>query len=480
MKLKIYVLALWSLALLLSSCQKDFVDLTPPAILPVQNFYKTELDIKTAVTGTYGLLRINYGAYYLFNEMPSDNAQTYVESEAGIGIFDKLTWQASTAEFASTWIDHYNTIAQCNTVLEKIGSVTFGNNAIKDQYIAEVKFIRALMYFNLVRYFGNVPLVLKVVTTEAEAYSYKRTPVVEVFAQIEKDLKDAEVVLPVVYPLSGALNPDLGRATKGAAKAFLGKVYLQQKKYNDAEIKLKEVVAMSPGTYDLLNNYADVFSTANEFNKEVVFTVQFSRLVPGAGEGSTFPVDFLPQTMPNPPIKGGTASSYNIGTSDLYNTFEAGDIRKDLIGVYNNGAVNYYYTKKFQDREAPSRAEGENNWIVIRYADVLLMLAEALNEQNQPGLALLEVQKVRTRANLITNLLLDQTATRALIKKERRVELCYEGHRWPDLIRWDDYVTVMTNFKTTYNVSSMNIDASKKLFPIPSREIALNPNLGGN
>lgn len=480
MKLKEYKMALLSLVFLLCSCQKDFVDLTPPSILPVQNFYKTELDIKTAVTGTYGLLRTNYGAYYLLNEMPSDNAQTYAESEAGIGVFDKLTWQASSAELANLWIDHYNTIAQCNTVIEKADGVTFANSATKDQYIAEVKFIRALMYFNLVRYFGNVPLVLKVLTTEAEAYSYKRSPVAEVYTQIEKDLKDAETVLPVVYSLSGTSNPDLGRATKGAAKALLGKVYLQQKKYGDAEIKLKEVVAMSPSTYDLLTNYADIFSTTNEFNKEIVFTIQYSRVVPGAAEGSNFAVDFLPQTMPNPPIKGGTASSYNIGTVDLYNTFEPGDLRKDLIGVYNNGATNYYYTKKFQDRDAPSRAEGENNWIVIRYADVLLMLAEALNEQNKPNLALLEVQKVRSRANLTTNLLLNQTDTKALIKKERRVELCYEGHRWPDLIRWDDYVTVMTNFKAAYNVASMNIDASKKLFPIPSREIALNPNLGQN
>ncbi|MEI6945586.1 RagB/SusD family nutrient uptake outer membrane protein [Paraflavisolibacter sp. H34] len=458
---------------LLASCKKSFVELTSPTALPPENFYKTEADMKSALTGVYGSLRTIYNSYYLLNEMPSDNTQSYSESEAGIGIWDKMTWNAATADISGIWNNHYNTIAQCNLVLEKIGGVSFGNAATRAQYIAEAKFVRALMYFNLVRYFGGVPLVTKVITNDADAFAYNRAAVTEVFAQVEKDLKEAEAALPVAYAAAG----DRGRVTSGAVKAFLGKVYLQQKNYAAAEAKLKEVTALSPATYELLPSYADVFSTANEYNKELLFSVQYSRAAVGLGEGSSFALWFAPQPSGNSIVSGGSTYSYNIGSLDLYRSFESGDSRKSLVGVFTNGLSDstkfYYYTKKFLDTP-PSVTDGENNWIVIRYSDVLLMLAEVLNEQGKTSEALGLVQKVRTRAGLTTDTGLDQQATRALVKKERRTELCFEGHRWPDLVRWNDYVAVMTDFKTRYNVPSLAITADKKLYPIPQRERSLH------
>jgi starch-binding outer membrane protein, SusD/RagB family len=473
---KIYKITLFFLLVTVMSCREGFIDITPPTALPPENFYKTEADMKSAVIGVYGSLRNIYSTYHLLNELPSDNTQSYSESEAATGLFDKLSWLATTDELSGQWNTHYNTIAQCNNVLEKIEAISFANAATKAQYTAEVKFIRGLMYFNLAKYFGDVPLVLKVLKTEEEGYTYTRSPLAEVYVQIEKDLKDAETILPTAY----AATTDRGRATNGAAKALLGKVYLHQNKYAEAEAKLKEVKALSPTIYDLVAgaNYADIFSITNEYNKEIIFTVSYSRATSGVGEGSAFAYQFLPQPSGRTLVNNVTPNSFNMGTADLFNAFEAGDIRRNMITLYTTGG-NYYYTRKFTDNP-PANNEGENNWIVIRYADVLLMLAEALNEQGKTSEALTTLQLVRTRAGLAANLTLNQLITRALIKNERRVELCYEGHRWQDLVRWNDYVTVMTAFKAKYNVAAINIVPERRLYPIPLRERTLNPKLTQN
>jgi starch-binding outer membrane protein, SusD/RagB family len=476
---KIHILVAFFTVFAVFSCRDSFIDLTPPTALPPEKYYKTEADLKSAVSGIYGLLRNVYANYHLLNELPSDNTHSYGESEAGTGAFDKLNWLPTTGDLSGQWNVHYNTIAQCNNVIEKIDGVTFAREATKAQYIAEAKFARALMYFNLVRYFGDVPLVLKVLRTEEEGYTYLRTPVAAVYTQIEKDLQDAESVLPALYTDA----TDRGRASNGAAKALLGKVYLQQNKYALAEAKLKEVRVQSPANYDLLpgSNYADVFSINNEYNKEIIFTVSYSRATSGVGEGSGFAYLFLPQPSGRTIVTNIAPSSINIGTSDLFDAFEPGDIRRNMITLFTQ-TFPYYYTRKFLDNP-PAVNEGENNWIVIRYADVLLMLAESLNEQGKTTEALTTLQLVRTRAGLTTNLALNQTDTRRLIKNERRVELCYEGHRWQDLIRWNDYETVMRAYKLKYSINgaaSINITPERRLFPIPLRERVLNQNLTQN
>lgn len=471
---KSYRTAITFALLIVTSCSEDFIDLTPPTALPPDDYYQTEAEIKSAVTGIYGTLRTIYASYHLLNELPSDNTHSYNESEAATGAFDKMTWLATTSDLSNQWNIHYNTIAQCNNVLEKITGVTFVTDATKNQYIAESKFIRALMYFNLVRYFGDVPLVLKVLKTEEEGYAYTRNPMAEVYAQIESDLTAAETVLPATYPAT-----ERGRATNAAVSALFGKVLLYQKKYPEAEVKLKAVKTQSPTNYDLVSNYADIFSTANEFNKEIIFTISYSRVTSGVAEGSAFAYQFLPQPSGRAIVTFVNPTSFNIGTLDLYNAFETGDTRKNMIGVFTSGGTSYYYTRKFTDNP-PAVNEGENNWIVIRYSDVLLMLAEALNEQGKTAEALTTLQPIRTRAGLATNLALNQGATQALIKAERRVELCYEGHRWSDLVRWGDYVAVMSAFKTKYNVAAISIVTERKLYPIPARERSLNPNLTQN
>lgn len=477
MKNKI-VTVIVSLAGVFSSCNK-IVDLnSPTAVLP-DKFYKTESDIKYAITGVYGLLRTNYSIYYQMGEMPSDNVETRFESEGALGFWDKLTWTAYTTNFEDIWINFYNTIAQCNLVLSKLEGVTFMSASTKAQYVAELKFIRSLMYFELVHFFGEVPLVLDVVTNDQQAFVLTRRPVAEIYAQIEKDLMAAEGSLPPVY----ATVADKGRVTSIAVKALLGKAYLFQKKYADAEKKFSEVINNS--NYGLMPNPGDVFSITDEYNKEVIFTIQYSRVLIGVGEGSSFAASFLPEGSGLTTVSN---SSANLGTLDLYRLFKAGDKRKDLIGILRRNDTTdstsfnfYFYTKKFTDNP-PSREDGENNWIVIRYADVVLLYAEALNEQQgKTADAVTEVNKVRVRAGaVLLATTLPQDQTRASIKNERRLELCFEAHRWPDLVRWEDYLTVMNAFKVKYGVTAMLPNDYGKLFPIPNRERVINPALTQN
>jgi hypothetical protein len=474
--MKVHKLILALSLFVASSCGKDFVDLNPQDVIPVGGFYRTESDIKAALSGTYGYLRGIYNDYWQFFELPSDNTQTFAESESALGGLDKLTYQPVTTNVSAGWNSMYHAIADCNAILDKIGRVSM-TEANRNQYVAEAKFIRALMYFNLVRMYGGVPLILKQIETEAEAYSYLRSTEAEVYAQIEKDLTEIENVLPKQY---GAA--DVGRATAGAAKALLGKAYLQQKKWGPAESKLAEVIASN--VYKILPSVNAVFGVGNDNNAEIIFSIQY--IGGGFGEGNSFAHAFAPQTS-GTSIVGVVAGSTNIGTQDLYDSFAAGDLRRDaFLGVFQNGKNPniYYWAKKFV-YNITQRNEGSNDWPVLRYADVLLMYAEALNNNNKTTEAVAQMNVTRERAGLPALTGLSKDATQLAIEAERRAELCFEGHRWPDLIRWGKEVATMQAFKAKYTaidpiVANMNVSADKKLLPIPLREINLNPKLTQN
>ncbi len=463
------------LALLASGCGASFVDLNPQDVIPVGGFYKTEADIRSALTGTYGNLRGIYNGYYQFTELPSDNTRTFGESEIGFGELDKLTYRATNGAISGAWNDAYRTISNANVILEKIPNVKFAVEATKNQHIGEAKFLRALMYFNLVRYFNNVPLVLKEITTEAEAYTFRRDPATAVYAQIEKDLLEAEKVLPAKY--TGA---NIGRATTGAAKALLGKAYIQQKKWAEAEAKLAEIIAA--GTYRILPNVADVFGLGKDNNDEIIFAVQY--VSGGFGEGNSYAQGFAPQPS-GTTIVGVSGNSNSIGTQDLYDAYEEGDQRRGaFIGVFGTTPNIYYWAKKFV-YNITQQNEGENDWPVLRYADVLLLYAEALNNGGKTTEALTQVNVIRKRAGLTDKTALSPADTQLAIEQERRVELAFEGHRWHDLIRWGKEVAVMTAFKAKYTAldaanANMSVTPDRKFFPIPFRETSLNPNLTQN
>ncbi|MCK7553759.1 RagB/SusD family nutrient uptake outer membrane protein [Chitinophaga sedimenti] len=288
------------IALALASCGKGFVDLKPVSSTTTGNFYQTEEDFRNAVNGAYNSLRAggNYGGdSYVFGEIRSDNSTPVASgSVTDQDEFDRFYIRTTNPYINNRWSNSYTAIARCNAILDRIDAITM-NAATKDRYKAEAKFLRALYYFNLVRTFGDVPLVLKEITNPDEGYQYGRNPIGEVYAQIEKDLAEAAAVLPPSYTAAA----DRGRATQGAAKAILGRVLLTEKKYGPAAEQLKAVIDSKK--YDLVPVYADFFKVNNKNNVEAIFDVQYKS--GGVGQGNGWPNAFAPQNSGNAVIMFG-------------------------------------------------------------------------------------------------------------------------------------------------------------------------------
>lgn len=464
-----------ALLIFASSCSEKYLNLSPPTTIPVGQYFKSQADITAALNGAYGGLRGYYSSFFVMAEVPTDNTESNPRADSFIGDFDRYSWVVTNGSITSSWSSSYAIIARCNILIEKSEAVQM-DATLKARYQAEAKFLRALMYFNLVRFFGDVPIVLTEIKTETEAYTYGRESVTKVYLQIEKDLLEAATVLPVSY--TGA---DVGRATKGAAQALLGKAYLTNKQFDKAIVALKEVI--TPNRYRLLPVYDDVFRANNGNNAEIVFSVQYTRT--GNKEGSNFSIDFAPTGAGSDIVTGGNPAAVNQGTLDLFNAFETGDLRKNVSIQRFTGGDNPYYTRKFLD-QPPTANESDNDWPVIRYADVLLMYAEALNETGNTPDALVSLNQVRSRAGLSARISLAQDAFRLAIEQERRVELNFEGHRWFDLVRTGRLVPVMTAYTAKYRTSggylvgNYQFAANKALYPVPFRERSLNPNLTQN
>lgn len=462
-----------------SSCNKDFLELAPISQQNGNNFYKTVEDMKNALSAAYGGLQyggLYYSSMHVIGDLRSDNTEiTNPNAGADQLAVDNFQNLVTNSISSTTWAGHYQAIQSTNIVIEKIQPVAMDEN-LKSRYTGEAKFLRALMYFNLVRVFGGVPLVTKVINNPQEGYTYGRESVENVYNQIITDLTDAEASLP--YEYTGA---DIGRATKGAAMSLLGKVYLTQRRWQLAADKLKEVIDNVALTkYQILPTYTGVFGIANENNRESIFEVQFKK---GAtGEGSPFTNQFAPIGSGTAVVSVGNPLGQNIPTEDMSNAYEANDARKAVSMrtsyVLGGNTVAHNYIVKYSGVPAAS-LDSDNNWIVLRYADVLLMYAEALNEIGYvaDGPAFTYLNEIRNRAGLasktsdnvdLTLRLADQTAFRLAIEQERRVELAFEGHRWFDLVRTNRALEVMT-------ASGKAMEAHHVIFPIPQTQIDINP-----
>lgn len=469
---KTYIIA-GVLSLGLLSCSKGFLEKAPRSNANVQAFYKNAADMEVALNAAYGTLK-SFGQYdhavWQMGEVRSDNTSNY---EYGGNLpqaeLDQFKETTSNAIYNSMWLDTYYGILLCNVVLDRIDPVEMDDN-LKKRFIGEALFLRALMYFNLVRTFGDVPLVLKETTSVQEGYEQGRVAVNLVYEQIIADLKTAESNLPASY--SGA---DIGRATSGAAKSILGKVYLTTQDFPAAANKLKEVVDAS--AYVLLPNYADLWKVENKNNAESIFEVQYKK--GGTETGSWFNNQMAPGESGTYVTGIGFAFGRNLPTPDLIAAYEAGDIRKDasLAETYDADGTPVYnpYTLKFRDMPFAD-SDNDNNWPVIRYADVMLMYAEALNEVNNGpnAVAYNMVDQVRDRAGLAPLATgLSKADFAAAVAHERQVELAFEGHRWFDLVRTGKAIEVMNN----HFGGSITVQPFQLVAPIPQTEININPSV---
>jgi starch-binding outer membrane protein, SusD/RagB family len=474
MKPRITLILVFSL--LASACQDDFLDLAPVTERNVQDFYNTAADFNNAVIGTYNNLKAG-GVYnnslIWMGEVASDNTE-YGVTRSPVNVYnfefiDHNFTGLNTVIF-DAWRDHYQGIARTNAILGRIEAAQIPETP-RRQYTGEAQFMRALFYFNLVRLFGDVPLVTREITSPDEGRTFRRNPAEEVYQLIISDLIAAEQNLPETYPANQA-----GRVNRWGAKALLGKVYLTRGEYANAAAKLKEV--MDSQQYELLSSYEAVFSPGNPNNREILFAVQYKG--GQIGQGSNFWERFAPWQSgaavlgPN----GGGGGGINRPTADLENAYEAGDLRKDfsIQNQYTNaqGAVVFErYVTKYKQFGVLAN-ESDVDFPVLRYADVLLMYAEALNEQGsgnpEAGNAL---NAVRLRAGLEAISPADQAAFRLAVEQERRVELAFENQRWFDLVRTGRFVEVMQS--KGYEVQPHNV-----VYVIPQREIDLNANLTQN
>ena len=466
MKKNISLILLFSM--LVISCKKDFIELSPISTVSLDVLYKTDKDFQDALTGGYRALQIQYQNFWIFGDLRGDDSKHEIPSNVISFSTDNFSLTSDATLIRDTWRNYYRVINRSNTILDKISKadVTIVKN--KAQYTAEAKFLRALAYFDLVRIFGDVPMVTTAIDVE-QAYKTGREKVSKIYDEIIiKDFSDVENVLPAKYT-----GPDVGRATKGAAKSILGKVYLTRKDFVKAEAKLQEVTTLG---YALLPNYNDLFDyTKNEHHTEYIFDIENEE---GIGLGGTFTNTFIPNSVQMAAfykVTGGRGESNSVGDS-LFALFDAADLRRDItIGIkggYRDANGNFVallpttsqsYTKKYLTPVATAN-DSRANWKVIRYADVLLMYAEALNENGKTLQALTYLNQVRTRAGMQGYSNLTKDETREKIYLERRLELAFEGHRWFDLVRTGRALTVMQRYGMKPNMT---------VFPLPLGEILL-------
>lgn len=461
--------------LLMAGCKKSFLELAPISNANVNLVFKTKADFNLAVNNAYAALYTIYapkGAMAFTGELMSDNATVSTLAISGsFTIVDQQAFRdysisANNSGVYNFWVDHYTSIYQVNILLDKIAGADL-DAAYKKQVVAEMKFLRALYYFNLVQLFGPVPLVNKVITDQ-EAYAMKRSAVADVYQFIIDDLKAAATDLT-----DPGGEPAAGRANKGAAKTLLGKVYLTKGDKALAATTLMEVYSTygNGAKYDLLPSFASLWgnSSAAKNTKESIFEIQYQGGV-GNPYSSYWPA-FAPFENFSITKYGG---GMNMVTDDLYNEYEAGDVRRDLSFytgyTKNNIFVPIKFSKKWVDLTAALDGGAEacnNNFMILRYADLLLMLTEATGDVQY-------LNKVRARAGLSSygaaNYPGIYNTVDLAVEHERRMEFALEFHRWFDLKRTGRAVTVLS-------AKGKSINQNKLLLPVPQYAINQNPNL---
>lgn len=481
--IKTYILALTvALAFTFTGCE-TFLDKEPQGDLTQNTFPVSASDALLATNAAYATLRnVGYhsGTFPILDIMSDDarKGSNPNDQASTIGPYDNFGFTTTGGELASWWATLYEGIKRTNVVIEKVPGIEM-DATLRSRYIAEAKFLRGLYYFDLVRAWGGVPLV----TTLNPSTKLQRSTKEEIYKQIEEDLLAAITDLTEKSEIPPA---ELGRATKGAAKALLAKVYLFKGDFPNAEKYAMEVI--TSGIYGLEPDFTDANGVNGEHGTESVFEIGALGVEAEAGNQYA-----NVQGVRGTPNRGW---GFNRPTPDLRNSFEPGDTRLkgtiiDLGDVLDgviitgdgltpdvttdaNGNIleTECYSRKVWTPGNDVPSQWNHNRRILRYADVLLMAAEALNENNKPGEALIYLNKVRERARQGDPLILpdvtttDKTELRNKILTERRHELAMEGHRFWDLVRTGQAAAVLgaSGFKT----------GQHELLPIPQSEIDIS------
>jgi len=452
-------------------CSEEYLKDTQEYNISSENYFNSEEDYYNALIGVYDILQSTY-VNVLLGEIASDNTVSGGESATDVIGFQQVDAMSHTPvndNLDDVWDWNFAGVQRANYILEFKDKTEFEG---KSKIIAEARFLRAYFTFELVKWFGPLPLKGDTRFVLGDEKSIPRSPVSEVYAQIESDLQFAVDNLDYTAP-------QVGRATKGAALALLGKAYLYQEKFAPAASALTQVIDNGPYS---LSNFNTLFEQAGENNEESVFEVQYTG-EEGAGfdclqcsEGNVA-VGFQGiRNYAGPLFEPGY--SFNLPTQEAYDIFSDADIRKDLSildidawaaetgatfaeGYKHTGFYNRKYLPRENDNAGDANLTQPNNYRSIRYADVLLMAAEALNRGGiDDGKASMYLNEVRERANLEPVTVTGSSLT-DIIYSERRKELVGEGHRFFDLVRTGKAAQAINGFTSGKN----------EIFPIPLEEI---------
>lgn len=506
MKTVKYITLLGLTLLLFFGCSEDWLDLKNPNAQTTDTFWKTETDIEKGVNAAYRSLNFD-GTFMRFAQCALDFR--------GDDCWSPSPWDvlSNTGSFRLAnntimqqwlWIAFYGVVYRANQVLAHVDNVQFSSSAKKDQFKGEALFLRGLGYYYLVTFFNNIPLILRPYEKSEDFFPSQAKPE-EVWAQIYKDFDDASKLLPVSYT-----GKDIGRATKGAALAFLGKCYLFNHDFTNADAKFKSVIDL--GIYDLMPNYGDNFTEEFENNIESIFEIQFERNVGGtalnwvgqpSADGSLTTARAI--TFAPTPFGWGDAAptQWIVNEFKVESTIDGKDDPRLRASIFYSGDTLYgqlfdvvYATnpnklgcKKYTNYK--SGRPDEKDWRsginerLMRYADVLLMYAETQNELDHRDVAAHYIQMVRDRVRLP-----DREAEFAAYTKEqlrdqlaheRALEFVLEGHRFDDIRRWgwlnDPAKVAMLK---THDSEFNGYTAGREYFSIPQAEIETNPNLKQN
>ncbi len=488
MKLKKY-LSIAIFGSLVFACSEDFLNKSPEDSINTSNFFQTESDAVAAINGAYQPLQWPklYNMRLWTTDIMAGNSNVGGEGGTdGIETQDEANFITASDNqgVLDLWRGPWPGILRSNIILQKVPEMNI-SESLKNRVLGEAYFLRAHYYFILVRFFGDVPLTLKPVEPGDDLRPF-RTAKAEVYNQIILDLNQAISLLPPKEQYSGS---DVGRASKGSALGMLAKVYLTLGDWQKVADLCEQVKSLG---YSLNTNYGDNFNPSTENSKESLFEIQY---VSDAGMGfwsnenqASWLSCFTGPRSSNM-VAGGWG--WNQPTQEFMDSYEPGDIRKDVTVLYEgcpkfdgkdykkSYSMTGYNLRKFLVplSVVSSSDNSPLNFPVLRYADVLLMKAEALNELGRTAEAAAPLNEVRTRAGLENVTGLSKDAFRAKVLNERRLELAFEGQRWFDLIRVNNGQYGIDFLKS---IGKSNMSSKFLLFPVPQRERDANPNLTQN